>query len=101
MNLQCPFCQTQITNSAKLLHCPECDTEIMTDSEGHLDSYYLLLVYKNRRYWACFENIKSPRFTIQYWNEEKKLCTLLTLPYFPNITPANFPDKLKTFLTFS
>jgi hypothetical protein len=102
MNLHCPFCQTQIIKAAQFTPCPTCEyVDIVASVEGDLDSYYIKTIYRGLTYWACFEDVNyDPTFIIKYWDKNERLRTLLTLPYFPNITPDNFSDKLKTILTF-
>jgi hypothetical protein len=103
--MKCPFCPQLIISQTNISHCPNCENvEIIANKNDQLEAYYISIKYKGRCYWACFENVDNPQypqFSIQYWDDNKKLLIVLTLPFFPNITPANFPDKLKTFLTFS
>jgi hypothetical protein len=102
--MKCLFCPEQelLIDDCYNGSCPVCETKYDLDSyRGLRDKivcYSFTVQYKDCNYYFDFI---SPRYTSEL---TFRLCTLkktiLTLNYFPDITPRNAASKLLTLLTF-
>lgn len=91
----CLFCPCPLVVAAgNFSNCPECRTSHLFRDQK-LILYYFVHNEPKHYYQAIF-NCESNRFIL--YSENKIVLELDFLPQ--NITPKNYPDKLKTLLTF-
>lgn len=122
--LDCPACgaKQSMTCVDSIMYdewiCKKCRTECLYTEENDyydLNSYYMYHIHGVFKYAACFfikdRHHIDPRgktvpakFIIEYASispDARGWKVLITLDRYPNITPANFAEKLLTYLTFS
>lgn len=105
MSFHCKFCPNIISqeeDTSKLLRCIPCNTRYSYCNDKELYGYAIDLKVGNLSYSAVFL-CRSGTFELNFCNANDLQFedSIVKLNYHPNITPTNFPTKLKTYITFS
>jgi transcription elongation factor Elf1 len=97
---QCKFCQKQLSIFAEYsddddaeYKCNDCNAYFIFNN-GSIIEYY----FYYDSYFANFDEDNS--FELIHVNDEYREEILISLNFWPNITPANFPCKIKIYLPF-
>ena len=111
--LFCPKIELSYKGDPRSKHCEECKTRFYFNEAGALTSYHMNLMMEDeaghwytarfytKEYMASrFVQNKKIVFILDGGSNKEKRENILTLEFYPNITPFNIKEKVKGLLVF-
>ena len=93
----CLFVITMVLFVVGIIYFDRSLKKRMTNKIETFDKYIIVLEYHMSR---AYDIIYKDKISFFYFKEKEKLIHIHHLPYNGGITPENFEDKIKTYLTF-